>query len=781
MTDVLEQPTAAAGDDELDPSIKPKSARAWLAQIKASQDAFEDYQNRADNIDKIYGDLDKLANAARDRQFQLFWANIQVLGPSIYSRPPVPVVVPRFKDRRPLYRVASELLERASVVGFDLTNIDAVMRLVRDDLNISGRGVPWVRYETKADSDSATERVCIEHKDRKDFLHELARNWSEVGWVAAAGYLTKRAMRKRFGKTSGKAYLDAAYVVQKDDKESGAADNRAKAKVWEIWSKDENRVVWVTEGCDKLLDDTEPHLNLEGFFPCPRPAYATLQRRSLVPVPDIVYYRDQLEEVNQLTSRIHALADALKVRGFYPAGVSEIGDAIEAAVKSNDDRQMMVPISNWAAFGSNSGDPVVWWPLETVVQAITSLVELRKQVINDVYEIVGLSDIMRGSTEASETATAQQLKSQYGSVRIRDKQAELVRVARDLVMIAAEIMAENFSPDTLLSMSQMEIPTEADIAKQAQQIAQQAQQQFEQQLQQAQANPELMQQAQQNPQQAQQVIDQAKQQITGQAQAQIEKLKQQPTVEQVMKLLRDQKLRPFVLDIETDSTIQPDEDAEKQRRTEFMQVLGSTLQQLGQLVAVEPGAATFAGEVLKFAVAPFRAGRELEGAIEEFADQMAQKAGQPNPQQQAEQKQADAEEKRIQTEMQMKRDELQQKAQIEEAKLKADQEDRQIERQAKAEEAQAKIAIINAQAARDDQKHQADMQLKQMEMDMKAAEMQFKREAAQIDAAARQHQADLNARSAEQSAEIKEQQAEQQMAHADRAFQQKAAMQKEMA
>jgi len=781
LIDDVELSEPAAGDDELDPAIKPKNARAWLAQIRTAQVAFEDYQNRADNIDKLYGDLSKLANVARDRQFQLFWANIQVLGPSIYSRPPVPVVVPRFKDRRPLYRVASEMLERASVVGFEQTDIDSVMKLIRDDLNISGRGVPWVRYETKADSETATERACIEFKDRKDFLHEPVRYWPEVGWVAGAGYLTKRAMRKRFSKSSGNAYQDAAYTVRKDDKENGAADNRAKAKVWEIWSKDENRVVWVTEGVDVLLDDAEPHLKLEGFFPCPRPAYATLQRRSLVPVPDIVYYRDQLEEVNQLTSRIHALADALKVRGFYPAGVSEIGEAVETAIKSNDDRQMLVPISNWAAFGSSSGEPVVWWPLENVVQAVTSLVELRKQVINDVYEIVGLSDIMRGSTEASETATAQQLKSQYGSVRIRDKQAELVRVARDLTKIAAEIMAENFSPDTLLSMSQMEIPTDADIKQQTAAIMQQAEQQFQQQLQQAQSNPELMQQAQQNPEQAQQVIEQARQQIIGQAKAQIDKLQQTPTVEEVMKLLRDQKLRPFVLDIETDSTIQPDEDAEKQRRTEFMQVLGGTLQQLGQLVAVEPGAATFAGEVLKFAVAPFRAGRELEGAIEEFADQMAQKAGQPSPQQQAEQKQADAEEKRSQTEMQMKQAELQQKAQIEEAKLKADQEDRQIERQAKQEEAQAKIAIINAQAARDDQKHQADMQLKQMELDMKAAEMQFKRESAEIDAAARQHQADLNAQSAEQQAQIKSEQAEQQMAHANQAFQQKSALQKEPA
>ena len=47
-----------------------------------------------------------------------------------------------------------------------------------------------------------------------------------------------------------------------------------------------------------------------------------------------------------------------------------------------------------------------------------------------------------------------------------------------------------------------------------------------------------------------------------------------------MNFLKDNKAKSFVLDIETDSTIMPDENAEKQRRTEFTQVLGGLLQQL---------------------------------------------------------------------------------------------------------------------------------------------------------------------------------------------------------
>lgn len=764
-----------ATDDTPGPDVAPKSARAWLAAITSAEKAFEDYQHRCDSIDKLYANLRHLASATRDREFQMFWANIEVLGPSIYARPPVPVVTPKFKDRRPLYRTSSELLERSVVVTFDLNDINSTMLLLRDDLTINARGVPWVRYETAAEGDHNTERVCIEHLDRKDFVHAPARKWAEVGWVARRGWMTKRAMRKRFRKFSGDAYLNASFEVRKDDRDNGAADNSLEAGVWEIWSKDQNRVVWVTEGVDVLLDDDEPHLKLEGFFPCPKPAYGTLQRRSLIPVPDMVYYKDQLEEINELTGRISALSSAVQVRGFYPAGAGEIGDAIEAALKLRDNRQVMVPVSNWAAFGSGSAkDTIVWLPIDQIVATIAQLVELRRQVIDDVYQIMGLSDIMRGTTDAQETLGAQQIKAQYGSVRIRNKQAELVRVARDLVRIVAEIIAEDFDADTLLAMAQMEIPTDAEIRQQIEGLTEQAEQQFQALVQQAMQSPEAMQAAQANPQQAQQMAAQAQQQIMEQLQPQVEKLEQTPTIERVMKFLRDERIRPFVLDIETDSTIQPDEDAEKQRRNEFLQVLAGAIQQLGGLVQMEPAAAPMAAQILKFAMAPYRAGRELEGAIEEFAEQMAQKASQPQPNPEAEAQKAEQEMK--QQELQLRQQETKAKADAEARKAQAEAEDRQAERDAKAQENEAKLAQIGAQMDRDRQKGDLEIRKLEMEIEAKRAELQIKQESAQIDAAAKVQQAQISATSAQQQADIKASQAQQQSEQSAQQFEQQSAL-----
>lgn len=728
--------------EEQGSSKEPRSSKEWLGAIADAEKAFHTYQEKADNIDKLYAELERLASTTRDRQFQLFWANISVLGPSVYSRPPVPVVTPRFRDRRPIPRVASELLERSTIVGFESADIDGVMRLVRDDMLMQSRGQVWLRYEADGKGDAVKEKVCIDHADRRDFLHEAARNWQEVGWVAKRSWLTRKEMRKRFSKPSGAAYQKADYAIRKDA-ESEADDGKRKAGVWEIWSKTENKVIWVTKGVEVVLDEDEPHLTLEGFFPCPRPAYASMQRRSLIPVPDILFYKDQLEEINELTARIAALSEAVKVRGFYPAGAAELGDAIESAIKKTTDNQVLIGISNWAMIGGGGAkDMIVWLPIDLITTTITNLVVLRKQLIDDVYQITGISDIMRGQTEASETLGAQQLKSQYGSVRIRDRQEELVRFARDVTRISAEIMAENFQPKSLLEMSQMELPSDADIAQQigqmqAEMAAGQAQlEALQKDIEAAQADPEVQQMAQAAPDKAKQIVAQVQQQIkqlTGQIeglQQQIEKTQKIVTIDQVMALLREQKLRPFVLDIETDSTIAPDENAAKQRATEFMTAVGGILQQALGLLQQAPEAAPLVAEAIKYTASQYRAGREMEGVIDEFADKMAARASAPKPPDPAHAKaQADAQAAQIKAQQDAQAAQVEHAERLAEAqRVAVEAQNSALEAQTKAQQDELDLRVREQEAMDESAKRQSELAAKQSLADYELTARQQKHE-----------------------------------------------------
>lgn len=630
-----------------------RSAKPWLDMIKQAEKSFQNYQDKCDNIDKQYADLKSMADAGIERQMKVFWANLEVLKPSIYSRPPVPVVVSRFKGRKPILRHASEILERVLLSSFDQEDINETMLGVRDDLAVAGRGVTWLRLE---EDEEGSQRVCYDHLDRKDFAHDPARKWKEVQWVARRTHNTREEMRERFEEDSGDAFLGATYS-DKDSKKEGDDHTVDKtATVWELWHKGKGIVVWVTDSVEGVLDIREPFLDLHGYFPCPRPAYGTVERATLLPVPDFVYYKDQLEEINELTARISALSESLRMKGFYAAGNEDVSGALETAFQNTDNNALLIPVPNFGSMGAAGlKDSIIWLPVNEVASVIGSLIDLRKQLIEDVYQITGISDIMRGSTNANETLGAQQLKSQYGSVRVRDRQAELVRVARDMTRIAAEIMAENFNPETMLAMSQYdEVPKEAEVQQKIQDI--------ESQIEQAKQNPALMAQAQENPEQAQQLLQKAQQEI--------QKLGAEVTLEKVLEFLASERVRPFALDIETDSTIQPDEDAQKKRSTEFLGALSGAIGQLGPMVQAQPESAPFVAEVLKFAVSPFRAGRSLEQAIEEFAESIKKQAAQPKENPAA--KQAEQEAKDKQADMQIRQTEMQGKQMETQAKMTAD-------------------------------------------------------------------------------------------------------------
>ncbi|MGL4813513.1 MAG: hypothetical protein ACRCXM_17220 [Beijerinckiaceae bacterium] len=654
-------------DADTDEITAPEESAEWLDLITNAEAYFSTYQTTCDNIDRTYSNLDSLRSLATgDTEFHLFWSNIQVMGPAIYARPPQPVVTPKFKDRRPVYRIASEVLERVLTVTFDHADINSTMLEGRDDLTINARGVAWVRYDDG--------KVCIEHLDRKDFLHDPgARKWSEVAWVARRGWLSYSEMKDRFGQEKAD---EVSYSVRDRENSFGPQNKTRKCGVWEIWHRGENRVVWVTEGVTDVLDSDKPHLSLEGFFPCPKPAYATTQRRGLIPIPDVIYYQGQLNQISNLTARIHALGEALKMKGFYQGG-GEIGDAVEAAMKAEDDGRVLVPVSSIAAFGSG-GEPVVWLPIDMVATTLTALVELRRQLIEDVYQIIGLSDIMRGATQAEETLGAQQLKQQNGSARVRDKQNELVRLARDLVRIAAEIIAEKYSRDDLVEMAQMDIPTRADVKKQVKDLEGQAQGILKQ-VEDAKADPQVQRAMQENPEAVQQAMAKAQEQLQGLDQ-QIGEAKQAPTLEDVLDFLKDEKLRPFVLDIETDSTVYPDEMQEKASRAEFLQVFTGAMAGVTQLAQLGPQALGLAGGVLKFTLAPYRVGREIEGLIDDFVDSAPQIV--ENMAAQGQDPMAEANSKLAEAEMK--------KAEAAVAKVQADTQGKMQEMQLRAAEAQAK-------------------------------------------------------------------------------------------
>lgn len=687
--------------DDFDGVDEPKEGKAaWvLSALSKAEDAFREWENTCQTIDEIYnecGGKDRITSfdGITDNKLDLFWSSYEILKPAVYAKAPQPVVSPIFADNNLLYTTTAEMLERVTVSTFKRTCIDDVMRQLRDDVIFDGRGVPWVRYET----DDGQKVVPI-HKDRCDFLHEPARYWSEVGWVASAEHLDKDAMKKRF-KLNDEKLDQCAFTKERD--EAGRYTGIRKCKVWEFWHKGKEKVYWVTEGYDDFLDESAPYLKLSGFWPTPRPAYGTLARRSLIPSPDYLRFADHFHQINKLTKRIYVLLERVKMKGLIPAG-GDVATAVHQLMASNDE-QLLIGVPGMA-LGTSGSSAVVWLPLAEIATAIQGLIQARAQLIDDFYQLSGISDIMRGATEADETLGAQQLKSQYGSVRVREKVQELQRVAADVVAIAAEIIAENFSKETLLEMSQMEIPSKADITKRVRFIEKSGDEELDALLEKFQEEKDKVDPEQADPamaQQAEQAFQQAQQQIVQKYSMMLQEANSLVPIEDIMKLLRDDRARSFTFEIESSSTIMTDELQEKQSRNEFVEVFTASSQAMMGLAALgEPGA-KLAGALMKFQLAPYRAGRDLNSVIDEFIDaapEMAKQAQAANGQEgeaeglvEAQKGLAEAEKLKAQAAMTG----VQAKAEFDKAELQRKMAQMQLDAQKQqnaAQEAQAKLML----------------------------------------------------------------------------------------
>jgi hypothetical protein len=577
-----------------------------MKEIKRAQSYFQKWEQRGDKLLKLYK-RQQDSTSGSNRKFAMLWANTEVLKPVVTARGPIPQVSRRFKDKDPVGRVASELLERCCSYEIERMDLWGTLQNVRDDLLLPGRGTVWARYEVDTGPQGISdERAQIDYVYWKDFLHNPARHWGEVWWVAKRVYLTAKEGKARFKDKWKDVALDHSAEKQNQQSSDPTVGIDAKATVWEIWSKRDQKVYFIAQGCDHVLEEADPFLSLDNFFPCPKPVWATLTTDSLIPTPDYAYYQDQAEEIDDLTARIAHLTDQLQLKGFYPSGKGEISQAIESAMSPNN-KNVLIPIESWAALSDKGVDGVVaWMPLKDVSEALQSCIELRNQLIQDVYQITGISDVVRGQTDPDETLGAQQLKSQWGSIRVEDRQNQFAAFARDTLKLVCEIIAERFEPQRMISMANMMPEQPAPASNGAMQAPA--------------APPAGMPSAGGAPPQPPQPDP-----------ALMEYHQKVSELQAAAQLLRDEKVRCFRIDIETDSTIAPDEDAEKQRRTEFIGAVGTFLKDAMPIVAQAPQLLPMAKEMFLFTVRGYRAGRMMEDVIERSIDAL-EKAMEQNAQ-----------------------------------------------------------------------------------------------------------------------------------------------------
>jgi hypothetical protein len=682
--------------DELENQDGIDLVTKWIEQINLSEQELQPWWRTGDIIVRRYKNENRARGGGRPsvgyerRRFAILWSNVSTLQPAIYASQPKPMVDRRYRDEDPVGKIASDVLERALGFSLDQYDFDGRVKLCVLDYLLPGRGQVWVRYiphmrEVNAEQDpelgegvqddddtevgevetpEATEEVVYEevqcdHVSWKDWLTNPAREWAEVRWVARRVYMTRAELTERFGKDMAKNVPITTTSTGTDTASDAQKQSSQTGEVYEIWDKPTKMAYWVCKGyTGGVLDKREDPLGLTNFFPCPPPLNATTANDSTIPVADYVQYQDQADELDELTARIGKLQDALRMVGVY---AGEANRELQLVFSPGNENKL-IPIDTFDLWKEKGGvrGLIEWVPVDMVIQVLKGCYEARSQVLNDIYQITGLSDIIRGESNPNETATAQRMKGQWGSLRVRDRQRDLQRFCRDAIRLKAEIIAEHFSIDTLKAMTNVKLLTAAE------------KQQIEQIM-------PLIQQAQQSgmPIPPGLAPDPA-----------MLELMAQPTWEEVQALLRDDALRSFRIDVETDSTVQPDENAAKMAFTEFTSAIVGLMSAAASIVPSAPYTAPLFAEVLKQGARTFNVSRSMEDVIDKVFEQAeaappVQPQGPPPPDDTA-----------LQVE-QMKSQTAQMQAQIEQQRTQMEGQLGQAELQLKGQELQVKAAAIS--------------------------------------------------------------------------------------
>lgn len=715
-----------------------EQVKYWNTQIDASKKKEKKWREEAKGIEDLYE-----AKKVEANSFNILYSNTETLLPAIYTQLPRPIVQRRFKDSDPLGKAAGQALSRVlqyllqqpdgEYASFDSLFEGAVLGAL-----LPGRGVVRFRYDPEfaplpapgqppasgdGDADdgpydagegevsqpSTTNEAVQESQPdaQEQVVYEticgvgvhytevhlgIAKKWKDVPFVAFEYQMTKADVKNNFGedwvtRLPFTAPMDEEGKPRYEDDNCPAEDKICA--VYEIWVKSEKKVLFVARDFkDKIIKELDDPLGLEGFYPMPEPLSFLLKTADLTPTPLYKLYEEQAKELNRITQRINRIVNALKVRGVFDNTIKEISELMNA------EDNILVGATNVSSFQQGySLDKAIWlMPIDKLITVLQQLYLQRQQCKQVIYEITGISDILRGASVASETATAQNIKNQWGTLRLKRLQRKAANYVRDCLRIMAEIASEKFSEDTFAKMTGLPF------------VSTQEKQQAQQLLQQMQSHLALQQQGQMPPQPPVGPPGQPPQPpgpppMSPEMQQQMQQLqKTANTISwgEILGVLRDDLSRNFRIDIETNSTVDPAATEDQQQITEVMNALGLVFQSVGPVV--EKGVLPLAAlkQMILAVTRRFVFGEEIEEALEAMPEQMPK---QDDPKVAIAQQKAQADQAKGQQDM----------------KIAADKHDMDMKK-------------LQAQNARDERKAQLESQLQEEELQFQREELQMKRE-----------------------------------------------------
>jgi lipopolysaccharide export system protein LptC len=174
------------------------------------------------------------------------------------------------------------------------------------------------------------------------------------------------------------------------------------------------------------------------------------------------------------------------------------------------------------------------------------------------------------------------------------------------------------------------------------------------------------------------------------------------TIDAVMALLRNERMRGFRIDVETDSLVEADQNQEKANANELVAALGNFFKEFGPVVQAQPALAPMVSQLLCFALRRYKVGAELEETVEKAMNEVQQRLENPAPPQPSPDEQVKLETAKV-------------KGQAEAQKAQMEGQIAQMEAQFRQQEMAMEAQFKQQEFAMDQQAQKMDMILKLLE------------------------------------------------------------------
>lgn len=478
--------------------------RRWDLEIGAAEDNLQSYWKDADGcLDRFLGR--KPGSGDGQYHLNLYHQNISTEQSVLFGQVPKTDVSREFGDADDDEgRVAGEMLERVLNENSD-DEEEGEVEETKDalqDYGIVGLGVQRCRYEigeehvlpgkpaiTRPQLDPMgqpvldetgqpavqvlapevpeqvfrpDEKVVVEHVYWKDFLYSPCRSWKKCRWVAFRVEMTRDELVKRFGDIGKQVPLESRGTEKTDTRtDSELKDAWSRASVWEIWHKETKRVLWFVKGFFRVLDVKPDPLKLKRFWPCPKPLFANVTTRNLIPRPGLKISEKLHDEIEEIAKRLRNLVRMARVAWAYNKGFPDLARIFEEA-----DEGEGVGVDGWSTLAEKGGPvgQMQFMPLAEIIEAIKLLAETLQGKIALLYQVEGLSDIVRGQGLGNQTASEAKLKAGFASTRLQSEQDKVASFATQLQRIKAEIISKHFAETTIIDRSNVERTDDAQMA-----------------------------------------------------------------------------------------------------------------------------------------------------------------------------------------------------------------------------------------------------------------------------------------------------------------------------